>query len=237
VSASMRFGALGNSKFRVAAHTTALLAAAAGHAGDRVGLLAFDSRVRERVEAARGPSHTWRIIRAAVRMAEASAGETQLASAIERTLETARQRATVILLSDFRDPELAAALASRDPRGVSARPIPPGARALRSSLVALSRRHDLVSIVLSDPREEALPRVGLVRVDDPELPGSTWLLDSGSAHARDRYRRAFTQRKRALDRGLEALGSDVLWLRTDRDPLRRLMIYFAKRTAGARGAK
>ena len=235
VSKSMRFGALGAAKSRVAAHTTALLAAAAGHAGDRVGLIAFDDRVREQVDAARGPAHTWRLIRAAVARAEASGGETRLASAIEGALETVRRRATVMLISDFRDPELAAAV------GVGRETLPDPARregrALRSSLVALSRRHDLVSIVLSDPREETLPRVGLIRISDPEQPQTTLLIDSSSARARAGYERAWAQRRRSLDRGLRALGSDLLWLRTDRNPLRRLMIHFAQRAGAPQAAR
>jgi uncharacterized protein (DUF58 family) len=228
VSASMRFGALGGSKAQSAAHTTALLAAAAGRAGDRVGLVCFDARVREQIAAARGPSHTWRLIRSAAQRAEGASGETKLASAIEALLESTRQRAVVILLSDFRDPELAAAVGDATSTA---------ARALRSSLVATSRRHELLSIVFSDPREAALPRVGLVRMSDPERPGSSVLVDSGSARVRERHAKAWALRRRSLERGLRAVGSDVLWLRTDRDPLRSLMIYFAKRASGARGGR
>lgn len=241
VSASMRFGALGRAKARVGAHTAALLAAAAGQAGDRVGLLAFDRRVREQIAAARGPAHTWRLIRSAVQFAEAASGETRLMSAIEAALEGVRQRSTVVLISDFRDPDLVATLGGHEaaPSALGSA-IGPGAdsgaqaaRDLRASLLALSRRHDLVSVVLSDPREEALPRAGLVRLMDPERPGRSVLLNSSSARTQTRYRRAWALRCRQLERGLRAVGSDVLWMRTDRDPLRSLMIYFASRAAGS----
>ena len=234
VSASMRFGALGRGKSRVAAHTAALLAAAAGQAGDRVGLLTFDSQVREQIAPARGGSHTWQVIRSAVESARATAGETQLVKAIDCALETARHRSAVMLISDFRDPNLAAAVADSASGGSRNGPADPrAARELRAALVALARKHDLVSIVLSDPREEALPRVGLIRMQDPERPGRSLLLNSNSARVRTRHRRAWELRRRSLERGLRAAGSDVLWLRTDRDPLRGLLLYFVKRAAGA----
>jgi uncharacterized protein (DUF58 family) len=68
---------------------------------------------------------------------------------------------------------------------------------------------------------------------DPERPGRSVLLNSSSARARTRYRRAWALRCRQLERGLRTLGSDVLWMRTDRDPLRSLMIYFASRAASS----
>ncbi|MCZ6463148.1 MAG: DUF58 domain-containing protein [Proteobacteria bacterium] len=217
VSASMRFGALGRVKAGVAAHAAALLAAAAGQTGDRVGLVAFADVVRAEVPAARGPSHIWHVVQTAGLCAGSAAGGTRLGVGIEALVARARQRSISVLLSDFRDPALL------DPSGVA-------------GLLALSRRHDVVCAVLYDPREESLPSVGLVRVEDPERPGRTQVLHTGRKRARARYRRAWAARCAALERALRSAGCDVVWMRTDRDPLRTWMHFFEQRAARSRVA-
>jgi len=224
VSASMRFGTTGRSKAATAAHAAALVAAAAGRAGDRVGLLAFDDRVRRELRPSRGPGHTWSVIEAAVLSGRDAVGGTRLEAGIEGLLGLARSHAVALLLSDFR----VAAGEAGPRRGDEPALLP-------ASLPDLAKRHDLVSVVLHDPREEALPRAGLVRVRDPEASRSL-LLNSGSARVRERYRRAWALRAASLERGLRTAGSDVLWLRTDRDPLRTLMAFFQRRAARKRAA-
>ena len=222
VSASMRFGSGGRSLAGAAAHAAALLAASAAGAGDRVGLVAFDVAVREEVPPGRGEAHALRIVRAALAAARASGGATGLRAALEhaRRRERGRRRAIVFLLSDLRDEAL---LAPEPERRGAASPYP--------ALSALAARHDLVSVVLHDPRDEEIPAVGSVRLADPERGGRTLLLRTGSAAARARYRAAAGARREALERRLRAAGSDVLWLRADRHPLPALQRFFAARSA------
>jgi uncharacterized protein (DUF58 family) len=205
VSASMRFGTTGRSKASLGAHLAALLAAAAGRAGDRVGFLAFDDGVRDELLPDRGPAHAWRVVRRAVAAAGRASGATGLAAALARLGRHARRPAIVFLLSDFRDAGFAAALP------------------------AAASRHDLVSAVLHDPREEELPPIGPVRFADPEDARRTFILDAADPRARARYRAACAARRRALVRSLHAAGSDVLWIRTGEDPLRALIRFFRQR--------
>jgi uncharacterized protein (DUF58 family) len=206
VSASMRFGTTGRSKASLGAHLAALLAAAAGRAGDRVGFLAFDDGARDELLPDRGPAHAWRVVRRAVAAAGRAGGATGLAAALARLGRHARRPAIVFLLSDFRDAGFSAALP------------------------AAASRHDLVSAVLHDPREEELPAVGPVRFADPEDARRTFVLDAADPRVRARYRAACATRRRTLVRNLHAAGSDVLWIRTGEDPLRALIRFFRQRT-------
>jgi len=218
VSASMGFASAGRAKAALAAHAAALIAAAAGRAGDRVGLLSFDARVRSEIPAERGEAHIWRILRALVATARESSGGTELGSVIARLNAGFRRRAIVFVFSDFRDERLL------------------DTRAGRSELVGLARRHDLVAVMISDPREEEIPDAGIVRLADPEAPHRLVTLDTRSARARARYRAACAMRARALERRLRADGADVLALRTDRDPLPALTRFFQAHTGRRRGA-
>lgn len=212
-SASMRFGTAGHSKAARAAHLASLLAAAAGRAGDRVGFVAFDDAVRAELLPERGPAHAFRVVRLAVAAAGRAGGATGLSAALSRLRRHARRRAIVCLISDFRDPALLAALED----GGS------------NPLAASGIRHDLVSIVLHDPREDELPAVGPVRFADPERPQETFVLDASDPRVRGRYRNAARLRRRKLEQRLHAAGSDVLWVGTSEEPLPALLRYFRRR--------
>jgi len=211
VSASMRFAARGPSKAVVAAHTAALLAATAHRARDAVGLLAFDSAVRTEIPPARGPAHTFRVIRAIVECAGQSAGETGLAAALAR-VRTRSQRgrhSVVFVISDLRDHALR------------------GSGAALVELSALARRHEVIVAVVHNSREDELPDVGTLRVADPERPGHTLVLRTGKPQVRAEYRAAAARRRRTMEHRLRGAGADVLWLPTERDPLHVLLRFFA----------
>lgn len=210
VSASMRFTSTRASKAETAAHALALLAAAAGRAGDRTGLVAFDERVRAVVPAARGVAHGFRIVRTALECARDPRAGTHLAGGLRALRARTRRRGVVFVLSDFRDDTALA----------------PG-----EELADLARRHDLVAVVLVDPVELSLPRVGPVRLLDPERPGHTRVLDTGSRRQRQRYLAACAERQRRLSASLRRLSAELVWLRTDRDPLHPLLRFFDERSA------
>jgi uncharacterized protein (DUF58 family) len=213
VSASMGFGSTGRNKAGAAAHAAALVVAAAARAGDRVGLLTFDTAVRDEIAPGRGDAHSWRILRSLVGAAEASAGGTGLAAALSRVRAGLGRRSVVLVVSDFRDDRFFEA---------------PGAgRPPRAELVALARVHDVVAVVVYDPREDQIPPVGALRLVDPESPGRTLVFSSRSQRARARYRTACEVRRRALARRLRGDGADVLLLRADREPLRAWARFFA----------
>jgi uncharacterized protein (DUF58 family) len=227
VSGSMRFGTAGRAKAALAAHAGALLAAAAARAGDRVGLFTFDETLRQEIAPARGQAHAWSVLRALVEAPGRAGGGTGLARALAGVRERLRRRCVVVLLSDFRDDTFFAPPGDRE--GASG-----GSRA---ELVALARVHDVVAGLVHDPHEETLPSVGAVRIVDPERPGRTRVLRTRSRRARERYRAAALVRHRALVRRLRADGAEVLTLRTDRDPLRAWLHFFARRAAAPRVAR
>jgi len=224
VSASMRFESVGRAKAALAAHAAALIAAAAGRAGDRIGLLSFDTEIRDEIPPARGEAHTWRILCALVAAAGQSSGGTDLETVISRLRAGMRRRAIVLVFSDFRDDLF---FATRTNGG------PP-----RAEWVALARHHDLVAVTICDPREEEIPNAGIIRLSDPEAPHRpvVFVFDTRSQRARARYAAACAARRRALERRLRADGADTLALRTDRNPLHALTRFFQAHAGRHRGA-
>jgi hypothetical protein len=76
-----------------------------------------------------------------------------------------------------------------------------------------------------------LPAVGTLRLADPEAPGESWLLRSGSRRTRERYALAAEVFERTLVRRLQSDGVELLTLATDADPLRTLGRFFVRRAA------
>jgi uncharacterized protein (DUF58 family) len=220
VSGSMRFGSAAASKLVTAVHALALLASAAACAGDRIGLVSFDDRVRESLRPGRGAAHARRIGEAASRCLAEPGGATSLAAALRALRAATRQRSILVLLSDFLDSALLA-------------PDAP----LCDELGRLSRRHELVAVCVHDARERELAPAGAVRVQDPEQPGSRWLLATSSRRARRRYRAAASARRDAIQAALRRCGADTLWLDAGQSPLHRLARFLHERAGRrARGA-
>jgi uncharacterized protein (DUF58 family) len=215
-SASMRFGSGARSKAETAAHALALLAAAAGRAGDRLGLVAFDERLRAAIAPERGVAHGRRIIETALACAAAAGDATRLDTALRTLRGQARRRAVLIVLSDFRDERLLDGAASGAPGQL---------------LAELGQRHDLVAAALLDPLELALPRVGPLQLVDPERPGELRVLHTGKRRARDAWLAECAARRARLAASLRHAGADLFWLRSDRSPLQPLARFFRERAA------
>lgn len=224
VSRSMAFGSAGRSKAAVAAHAAALVAGAAARAGDRIGLVTFAEGVREELAPERGAPALFHRLERLAAAAAAPDGAGALAPVLARLERALRRHAVVVVLSDFRDD----AFLPGAPRRGS-----PTSGLANLSLARLARRHDVVAAIVVDPLEEELPAAGTLLVADAERPGPRLRLPTG-ARARERYRAAALARRTALERTLRASGADLLWLRTDREPLRALARFFARRPAHAR---
>ena len=151
----------------------------------------------------------------------AAGGGTDVGCALRRVPFHAPRRGIVLLLSDLRDAQL-----RLDGSGGT----------LEGELAHVARRHDLVASVLHDPREDTLPNAGPLRLEDPEQPGRRALLDSSSRRVRERYHAACQARRHGLERLLRRRGLDVLWMRTDRDPLGALLSFFQSHPGRARVA-
>jgi len=201
VSRSMRFGTAGVEKRELAAELCAVLGFAAMSSNDRVGLLLAGEQVEHFVPPARGRTHVLRMLRDVLGVQPARGG-TRLGEAAQFLLHTTRRRSLVFWISDFED-----RLESRDWR-------------------ALGRRHDLTAFLLRDPRDEVLPAVGWVEIEDLET-GRRRLVDTGDRRARERYRLEARARRAATERVLTEARCPIVEIPTDRSYLPMLMRYFS----------
>jgi hypothetical protein len=95
-------------------------------------------------------------------------------------------------------------------------------------LARLARRHDLIAVQVTDPRERELPDVGLVTLWDPE--GGTWrVVDTADRGMRARFRDRAAAFDDALERTLLESGADLLRLETGQSYAEPLLAFFRRR--------
>jgi uncharacterized protein (DUF58 family) len=160
-SASGRFGSQRKTKREIAAEISALLAFSAIKNNDRVGLIIFTDEVEKYVPPKKGTKHVLRVIRELLYFRPQRRG-TNIASALEYLNRLTRRKAVVFLISDF--------LSS----GYE--------RALRVA----NRRHDVVAIAITDPREQNLPKVGYIELQDAET-GEVGLFNTSNRTFRESF--------------------------------------------------
>ena len=206
ISASSWFGSVTQSKRELAAEVGALLAMTAMRSHDRVGLLRFAEGLQEWMPSRRGRDHLLQVIRELL-FAQPRRVRTEMTDAARFLTNVTKKRSVVFLISDFLDVGL-----FDDP-----------------AVRMLGRKHDVIALVLNDPRELELPDVGVVALEDAES-GSVAYVNTSDRRLREEYassaRRRRTERRQALAR----MKIDSVDLYTDRPFVPALMTLFNART-------
>lgn len=92
----------------------------------------------------------------------------------------------------------------------------------------IARRHDTIAIRITDPREEELPAVGLVKFLDLES-GEELLFDTSYPPGRELLRRQREEYRRSLERLFKANKVDYINISTARPYIDDLQKFFTLR--------
>lgn len=203
VSGSSDFGTRAHFKREVAAEMGALLAFSAIKNNDRVGAIVFTSEVEMYIPPRKGRAHVLRVIRDLLYFEPKGKG-TNIAHACEYLNRITRKRAVVFLLSDFMDSKF------------------------EKPLRVAAKKHDLISIFISDPRESELPPVGLVELEDAES-GRKILLDTSDRDAMAAYRESVEAHRTEQKAALASMGVDLIDIHTDVPYDKPLLRFFEMR--------
>ena len=202
-SASGDFGTVSQMKGEIGVEICALLAFSAIQNNDRVGLIIFTDDVEAFIPPKKGRRHVLRVIRELLYFRPSRRG-TDIGAALDYLNRINKRKSVVFLVSDF--------LAS----GYEA--------ALRVS----GRRHDLIAVVLQDPRERELPDVGLVEVEDAET-GREMLVDTSDQEFRYLFRQLTDKLEERREQLFRSVGIDRVHIRTEASYVDALMRFFRKR--------
>jgi uncharacterized protein (DUF58 family) len=203
-SPSMRFGTADRRKADVAEGVAVAVGHVATRRGNRLGAVTFGDASPRSLPPRQGRVGLLGLL-AALRAEGEGAATGSLVEAIDRVGALARQRALVVLVSDFRGP-----------------------LDWRRALLALAGRHDVVAVEIRDPREQELPNMGELWLVDPET-GRQLRVDTRSAKLRDRFAAAAAAERDEVATTLAGLGVRHVVLSTEGEWLRPLTVFLRRR--------
>ncbi|MEE4167129.1 MAG: DUF58 domain-containing protein [Desulfocapsaceae bacterium] len=211
ISASNSFGSGQCSKREMMAELGSVLAFSAVRNNDKVGLILFTDFIEHYIPPAKGRSHILRVIRDILYF-EPKGSKTDLAIPLEFVSKVTKRKAVIFLISDF--------FFSGDQDAQLSR--------LQPTLKVCNRHHDLISVIISDPREHQLPDCGRITIEDAET-GQQLELDTSDPAIRRGWSELADQWRQKLQRALGTAGIDSLSLSTDRSYLTPLLSFFGAR--------
>ncbi|MEW5807756.1 MAG: DUF58 domain-containing protein [Acidobacteriota bacterium] len=203
MSGSAEFGTAKHLKSEIAIEICALLAFSAIRNNDRVGLLLFTDSIERFIPPKKGRQHVLRVIRELLYFKPEGKG-TDIPCALEYMNSVIKKRSIAFLISDFISPDF------------------------QKVLKVVNRKHDVIAIFVSDPREEAIPDIGLARFEDAET-GVFFLFDTSRREAREAFSRAAVKRKEEVRSLFRSTGVDLLEVRTDQPYDKTLIGFFRER--------
>ena len=227
VSGSGLFGSKDQSKRELAAEIASVLAFSAIRNNDKVGLILFSDEVEKFIPPRKGRSHVLRVIRE-VLFFEPKRRGTDLNHALEFFLRVQSHKAITVIVSDF----LGSPTPVRRSDGKAVRSqmmiLESLAQAAFTMLKQASRKHDVVAVQVTDPRELELPALGRLVFQDAETGE---IVEVNTAD--ERKRAAFAERQAKSQEQLARLfrraGIDAMQLRTDQPYSTTLGKFFEKR--------
>jgi len=215
ISGSGDFGSARSSKRELMAELGSVLAFSAVRNNDKVGLVLFTEAIELYIPPKKGRGHILRLIREILYFQPKGRG-TDLGLVLDFTNRVIKRKCVAFLISDF-------CLAGSFDRALAE---------LRPKLQISNRRHDLIAVIVSDPREFTLPDVGWLTLEDAET-GEQVELNTGDAGLRDRYSAMAQDRHKTLARAIRSVGVDALDLMTDTPYLPALLAFFNSRRGRA----
>ena len=142
----------------------------------------------------------FRLIREMVNVTPESR-QTNISNAIEYALKVIRKKAIIFLISDFIDPHY------------------------HQALKTLNRKHEVVPIVIEDPKELVLPKSGLVTLEDDET-GEQVVINTYSNDIRMRFRNIVLARRLERNRSFKSMKLRPITINTEKPFWDIVVSYF-----------
>lgn len=203
ISGSELFGTDEQFKNEIITEIAATLAFSATQNNDKIGLILFSDMVELYIPPKKGRSHVLRIIRELIEFHPKSK-QTNIAEALKFLSSVMKKKAIVFLLSDF---------ISED---------------YQRTIKIVSRKHDVTGIRVFDKREESIPNLGMVQMQDEET-NELILVNTASKKVRLNYEKYYIEKVNYFKESFTKSGAGVIDCRLDESYVKKLLGYFKRR--------
>ncbi len=202
-SGSKLFGTLNQFKIEVVTEIAATLAFSATQNNDKIGLILFSDEVELYIPPKKGRFHVLRIIRELIEF-QPKSKLTNVAEAFKFLSNVMKKKAIVFVMSDFIADDY------------------------KQTLKIASGRHDVTGIRVYDKREEEIPNLGMVQMQDEET-GELMLVNTSSKKVRRNYGKYYDDRVNYFKDSFTKSGAGVIDCRVDESYVKNLLRYFKRR--------
>ena len=203
VSSSSLFGVTGKQKNELIAEIGAVLAFSAITNNDKVGLVLFSDIIEKYLPPKKGLRHVLRVIRELL-VFQPKHLKTDINSVLNFLGKVQKRSGVCFIISDF--------ITLASPK----------------ELAFIAKRHDLTSIVITDPRERYIPNVGLIKLKDLET-GENIFVDTSIPQVRDELRNNTQNRIDYHKNLMKKIGAGFIHVQTEVPYVRSIEEYFAFR--------
>lgn len=211
ISSSGEFGSNVSSKREIMAEIGSVLAFSAVRNNDKVGLILYTDFIELYIPPKKGRSHILRVIRE-ILFFQPRGTRTDLTVPLNFVNQVAKRKCVAFLISDFCLPGN----------------FDESLHKLMPKIRVSNRRHDLISLLVTDPRESELPDVGWITLEDAES-GEQVVINTSDPQVRHSYMEQAKDRKDHIHRSIRSAGVDLLELSTEGSYIPPLLSFFQTR--------
>ncbi|MGB3605944.1 DUF58 domain-containing protein [Psychroserpens sp.] len=203
ISGSEWFGTEAQFKNEIITEIAATLAFSATQNNDKIGLILFSDAIELYIPPKKGRSHVLRIIRELIEF-KAKSKLTNIAEALKFLSNVMKKKAIVFVLSDFIADDY------------------------KQNLKIAANRHDITGIRVFDKREESIPNLGMVQMQDEES-GELVLINTASKSVRENYSSYYHEKVAYYKETFTKSGAGSIDCRVDESYVKKLLGYFKRR--------
>lgn len=203
ISGSELFGTYVHFKNEIVTEIAATLAFSATQNNDKIGLILFSDQIELYIPPKKGRSHVLRIIRELIEFHPKSK-QTNIAEALKFLSNVMKKKAIVFLLSDFIADDY------------------------HHTMKIVSGKHDVTGIRVYDKREESIPNLGIVQMQDEESE-ELMLVNTSSKKVRRNYEKFYHEKVTYFKESFTKSGAGVIDCRLDESYVKKLLGYFKRR--------
>jgi uncharacterized protein (DUF58 family) len=204
ISGSENFGTKNQLKSEIVTEIAATMAFSATQNNDKIGLILFSNQIELYIPPKKGKSHVLRIIRELIEY-QPKSKESNLTDALKFLSGTQKKKAIVFLISDF--------IVDDD---------------YEKTLKIASKKHDITGVRVFDIREEKMPNIGVVEMEDAET-GEIMSVDTCSKNVRMNYEKQYREKVTYFKEIFSKCGSGTINTRVDESYVTKLLGYFKSR--------
>ncbi|UOK43070.1 MULTISPECIES: DUF58 domain-containing protein [Flavobacterium] len=202
-SGSESFGTKNQLKSEIVTEIAATMAFSATQNNDKIGLILFSDQIELFIPPKKGKSHVLRIIRELIEF-QPKSRKTDLSQALKFLSGIQKKKAIVFVISDFMTNDY------------------------EHTLKIAGKKHDVTGVRVYDHREEMMPNIGMVPMEDAET-GEIMLVNTNSKKVRMEYEKNYLDNVKYFNETFSRCGSGVVSTRVDESYVTKLLGYFKSR--------